>query len=336
MRVKQNPGSERRRYQASSAGKAEWLPLGKQAAVCLSIDDVHPSTSGDSYEAGGDLGAGTLGLVERLLDRHPQLHVTLFVTPEWRPRQLVAKPWRAHLPFVAERVHHVDLHPDGRFRVDRHPEFVRYLNALPRCEIAPHGLHHIHRGRRLAVEFQEQDRATCVRMLREATTIFEAAGLRHARGFSPPGWNLPIALIDALTDLEFAFVSSARDLRTDVHAEAIAAMSGLRGVALTRPQRIGRGALQHVPINFQATSDSLRAHALIECNGVLSIKAHAFKHGGGHTMLDGLDGDYCSRLDALFRDLESSYGDSLWWTTMSAIAAASGAAFAAAEAAPPG
>ncbi len=38
-----------------------WLPPGKHAAVCLSIDDVHPGTSNDSYEAGGDLHAGALG-----------------------------------------------------------------------------------------------------------------------------------------------------------------------------------------------------------------------------------------------------------------------------------
>src|SRR5262249_37562049 len=162
-----------------------------------SVDDVHPSTSSDLYEAGGDRGAGTLGFVEQLLAAHPQLHATLFVTPDWRPKQLVGKGWRTRLPFVAERIHHVDLHTDGRLRVDRHPEFVRYLNELPRCEIAPHGLHHVHRGRKLAVEFQEQDRDECERMLRAALAILDAAGLRYVRGFAPPGWNLPAALIEA-------------------------------------------------------------------------------------------------------------------------------------------
>ena len=32
-----------------------WLPPGRSAAVCLSIDDIHPGRSGDHYEAGGDL-----------------------------------------------------------------------------------------------------------------------------------------------------------------------------------------------------------------------------------------------------------------------------------------
>ena len=64
---------------------ARWLPSGKTAAVCFSVDDIHPSTSTDPYEAGGDLGRGALGRLARLLDRHPKLRATLFVTPDWRP-----------------------------------------------------------------------------------------------------------------------------------------------------------------------------------------------------------------------------------------------------------
>ncbi len=37
---------------------ARWLPEGKRAAVCFTIDDVHPATSEDHYEAGGDLEKG--------------------------------------------------------------------------------------------------------------------------------------------------------------------------------------------------------------------------------------------------------------------------------------
>jgi len=41
-----------------------WLVSGKQAAICFTIDDVHPGKSSDTYEAGGDLGQGALGHVE--------------------------------------------------------------------------------------------------------------------------------------------------------------------------------------------------------------------------------------------------------------------------------
>jgi hypothetical protein len=308
---------------------ARWLPDGKSAAVCFSVDDVHPGRSTDLYEAGGDLGAGALGHIERLLERHPWLHVTLFVTPDWRPKELVARGWRTRVPLLARHVYHVDLHEPGRLRLDRHPELVRYLNGLPRTECAPHGLHHVHRGPRLAVEFQRESRGTCGRRVNEALEIFAAAGLRHARGFAPPGWNLPDALIEALADLDFAYVASARDLTTAIGTEARTAMSGLHGVPLTRPQALPGTRLQHIPVNFQATSPPERAHQIIASGGLVSIKAHAFKHGGGHTMADGIDVEYCDYLDNLFFELESRYGDSLWWTSMSEIAASNRAADAA-------
>lgn len=43
--------------------RQDWLPDGKTAAVVWSIDDIHPATSDDAYEAGGDLERGALGHV---------------------------------------------------------------------------------------------------------------------------------------------------------------------------------------------------------------------------------------------------------------------------------
>jgi hypothetical protein len=316
-------------------GARRWLPAGKVAAVCLSVDDVHPSRSTDLYEAGGDLGAGTLGRVEQLLERHPLLKATLFVTPDWRPKQLVPSGWRRRVPLLSRHVYHVDRHPDAPFRLDRHPEFVRYLNALPRTECAPHGLHHVHRGPQLAVEFQGESFRWCRQRVNAALEIFAAAGLNHVRGFAPPGWNLPAALVTALAELDFTFVSSARDVRTPIGARSLAAMSGLHGVPLTRPAVLPGTTLEHIPVNFQATSPPERAHQIIAFGGLVSIKAHAFKHGGGHTMTDGLDSEYCAYLDRLLHDLEGRYGDSLWWASLGELAAASRAAVEENDAIPP-
>jgi hypothetical protein len=297
-----------------------WLPAGKRAAICFSIDDVHPSRATDGYDAGGDLSAGVLGNVERLLDRHPNLKATLFVTPDWRPARLVPNRLAAKLPLASRWLYHVDLHPEGRFRVDRVPAFVAYLNDVSRFEVAPHGLHHAHRGPSLATEFQNQSRRGCLRMLREGCEIFARAGLDFVAGFSPPAWNLPSALVVALDDAGFEFVSSARDIRTPISSDATCSMSGLAGAPLIRPQFIGERRLVHIPINFQATSTLARADDVIGCNGLLSIKAHAFKHAGGHTAADGLDEEYCDYLERLFSRLEKRYGDSLWWTSMSDVA----------------
>src|SRR5437016_14637990 len=129
-----------------------WLPAGKRAAVCFSVDDIHPATSRDEFDAGGDLGRGVLGRLERLLERNPSVRVTLFVTPDWRLQRLVpTRRWLTRIPLLRERIHWAPLAPKGRFRVDRHPEFVSYLNALPRAECAVHGLNHAHVGPRMEI-----------------------------------------------------------------------------------------------------------------------------------------------------------------------------------------
>src|SRR5262245_64121055 len=128
--------------------RMNWLPEGKRAAVCFSIDDVHPAKAAQGYDAGGDCGAGALGRYERLLERHSELRGTLFVTPDWRPAQLVRRGLLARVPVIRHYVYQVDLHPPGHYRLDRHPELVGYLNSLPRTDLALHGLNHVHRGPR--------------------------------------------------------------------------------------------------------------------------------------------------------------------------------------------
>jgi predicted deacetylase len=310
-----------------------WLPGGKRAAVCFSIDDVHPAGAADAFDAGGDLGRGALGRVARLLERQPQLRVTLFVTPDWRRMDLVTtRKWVTRIPLLRERVHWAPLAPRGRFRIDRFPDFVTYLNALPRTDCAVHGLHHAHPGPRLAMEFQRQSRNACRARVREARRLFVSAGLRHVAGFAAPAWNAPPALCAALGDEEFRFIASARDLDTPVSAQARTAGSGLRGASLIHPTWVtcmsgGESAeagpavrrLVHFATNFQATSPLARARAVIEAGGLLLVKAHIFKRGGGITMLDGLDDDYCAYLGRLWRELDDRYGDTLWWASLEEV-----------------
>lgn len=305
----------------SASPSASWLPPGKTAAVCFSIDDVHPARSSDHYEAGGDLGGGALRHLQWLLERHPRLRTTLFVTPDWR--EISPVPTRrtlAKIPYLRDRLYLAPILPKGRMRLDRHPEFVRFLSRLPRTEIAPHGLHHVHRGPRVPIEFQEQTTAECRRMLLESLAIFEAAGLDFVRGMTPPGFNAPPRLLEAMAELGFTFVGSARDIVSPVSREATTAMTGLRGQPLIYPSLVQDGKLVHVPVNFQATSPAERAWEALDNNGLLSIKAHVVKNAMGHIALDGLDESYRSYLDTLFEQMERRYGDALWWTTMGEIA----------------
>ena len=301
-------------------GPIYWRRPGKFGAVLMSVDDIFPGTSQDAYEAGGDLDEGGLGRLLWLIRRHPSLQLTLFVTPDWRQISPVAhRLWR-YVPWFRDRLHLATVLPKGTMDLRNHTKFVAFLNAMPRTEIAVHGLRHIHPGHAISVEFQNQQRAVCASMLDEAISIFDQSGLRYVRGLQPPGWICSPALQQACCDVGIRWVASARDIKTPVSRNAKTAMSGLRGVSMLFPERIAPN-LVHISTNFQATSVPERAFAILDAGGVLSIKAHMSKVVPGHVHLDGVDDLYMNYLDRLFEDIEQRYGDEIDWTTFDQLAA---------------
>ena len=300
-------------------GPIHWYRPGKSAAVIMSVDDIFPGTSQSAYEAGGDLERGALGRLLWLLERHAQLQLTLFVTPDWRRISAVPhRIWR-HVPWLRDRMYLVSVLPKGTMDIRNHPQFVAFLNAMPRTEIALHGLHHVNVGHAVSVEFQHRDHDACIHMLTEAMRIFEESGLRHVRGLQPPGWTCGPLLQQACRDVGIEWVTSARDIFTPVSQVAKTAMSGLSGVSMLFPERIAPRLL-HISTNFQATSTPDRAFQILDAGGILSIKAHISKNVPGHIHLDGVDDLYMNYLDRLFSDIEERYGDSVDWTTMSQLA----------------
>jgi hypothetical protein len=297
----------------------DWLPAGKRGGVVFTIDDVHPGKSSEHYDGGGDLGKGALGHVQNLLERHPYLHVTLFTTADWREISPTPSRVLSRIPVVRDRMYLSKVLPAGTRSIDRHPEFLAYLRSLPRTEIGCHGLHHIHPGPLLHVEFQNESQAIQRDKLRRMLDIFDASKLPYVRGMCPPGWNAPESLLRAMAELGFEFVASARDIKTDISIEATSNMSGLEGVSLIYPTRID-GSLVHFATNFQATSKWERAKAIIDAGGLVAVKAHIIKNALGYVALDGVDAVYCNFLDLFFERLHREYGDTLWWTTMGGIA----------------
>jgi len=300
-------------------GPIQWYCPGKSAAVVMSVDDIFPGTSQNAYEAGGDLEAGALRHLSWLLERHPQLQLTLFVTPDWRRISPAADRFWRHVPWLRDRVYLAKVLPKGTMDIRNHPEFVAFLNAMPRTEIALHGLHHINFGHSVSVEFQHQDRSACAAMLAEALRIFDESGLRYVRGLQPPGWTCSPPLQQACRDVGIEWVTSARDILTPVSMDAKTAMSGLSGVSMLFPERITPNLL-HITTNFQATSAPERAFDILDAGGIMSIKAHITKNVLSHTHLDGVDHLYMNYLDRLFGDIEERYGDAIEWTTLGRIA----------------
>ena len=90
-------------------------------------------------------------------------------------------------------------------------------------------------------------------------------------------------------------------------------------MSLIYPQLIENGRLVHLTSNFSANNPIDRAREIIDHHGVLAVKAHIIKNGGGHVSVDGLDDLYMNYLDVVFPELTEQYGDSLWWTSMDEI-----------------
>jgi hypothetical protein len=177
----------------------------------------------------------------------------------------------------------------------------------------------VRKGLRPVLEFAGRNRDECRAVLNEAMAILDGARVPFVRGMSPPGWEAPPPLLEAMRDAGLAFVASARDLDTPIARDALANGSGLRGVSLVRPQRIEPGLL-HFPTNFQATSPLERALAILECGGLLSIKAHLLAQSGSYRALDGLTPEYRETLHRLFSTIEDRFGDGVWWTSMGEMA----------------
>jgi len=298
----------------------DWLPKGKKAAICFSIDDIHPAKSSDYYEAGGDLSKGSLGLLMWLLNRHPKLKTTLFVTADWR--EISPKPTRkllASIPKIRESVFLAKRWKKGTMALNKHPEFVEFLNNIERTEIALHGLHHVHKGLKIPIEFQDQTEEEFKHIINEMLEIFDESKIKYIKGICPPGWNAPDNLLNQLIDNKIMFVASARDIFTEISKDAVTNMSGMKGVPLLYPSLIKNNQIVHIPSNFHATSKIERAKQIIEHSGLLSIKAHIVKSAFGLIAYDGVDEVYMNYLDMLFTYIENEYGDDIWWTSMGEI-----------------
>jgi hypothetical protein len=251
-------------------------PHGKSCGVVFSVDDIHPGTSKDAYEAGGDLECGALGKVDWLLQQHQELRATLFATADWREISPVPTNVLRFIPKLRDHFYLTPILPKGTMAFDRHPQLVSYLKSQPRFEIALHGLHHVHKGLTIPVEFQDEPVEEMADTISLSLDIFRKSGLNFKMGFQPPAWNTPLALVQACKQQGILWMNAARDVTTTPSSDALTNMSGPKGHSLLFPDRFENGII-HFPSNFQATSPVSRALKILESGGLLSVKAHIIK-----------------------------------------------------------
>ncbi|MSQ13513.1 MAG: DUF2334 domain-containing protein [Dehalococcoidia bacterium] len=296
-------------------------PSGKSACVVMSFDDLHPGRSGVSYDGGGDLEKGALGWLRQLLALHPQLRVVLFTVAAWREKEPAPNPVLKRIPVLRDHLYLGGVWSESMWRLDNHGDFCNFLRDLPRTELAVHGFHHIARGVKTINEFLGLSVEECKRRLLKAEETFQAAGLSYVRGFSPPNWNAPPALLGALSALSYEYLASTRDIWTEIEPDAVANGSGLKGVPLLHPSFVPGHSLVHMPSNWSATSTLDRAYKIIDLGGMLAIKGHMVKRTKKYVAVDGLDEQFFAHLHNLLTQLEQRYGASLWWAGMNEVAA---------------
>lgn len=261
----------------------------------LNLDDIHPESSAQSTDCGGDMDAGVFGLLRQLWRRFPGVKVTLFVTPDWIDRR---QPLWSRL-----RGRNTRTWPPGTFRLDRHPEWCRWLSALPNTEIAMHGLHHFSETGFHSQEFTHLGYEESLRRLREAEEIFRRSGLRHSRGFRPPGWGISPGLVRALREMGLDYVALTGDVASPIAPGARGSETGIPGLSLLGPDRWE--GLVNLPQNWDiARSTVERGLDIARAGGLISAKGHIASRYDGESIDNGLTPRTLRRLLDLLEALE--------------------------------
>jgi len=171
----------------------------------LNFDDVHPETSNDIADCGGDMEKGVFKYILSLLDEFPKLKITLFVVPNW-----IDKP---NDPFLFKHIkkllglRYTNQWYGEPFRLDKHEDWCEWLNSFVekgKIEICVHGLYHHRDSDPHSAEFKDLSYEECKRRILLAEKIFKNAGLKYSKIFRPPGWGISEGLFKALKDLKYS------------------------------------------------------------------------------------------------------------------------------------
>lgn len=262
----------------------------------LNLDDIHPESSADGTDCGGDRDRGVFGLLREMWRQFPNVKVTLFVTPDWIDR-------RQPLWSRALRRNSRTWSP-GTFRLDRHKEWCGWLASLPNTEVAVHGLHHFAPRGFHSQEFAMLGRAESLRRIRAADGIFREAGLPRSRGFRPPGWGISAGMFEALRDAGFEYAAASGDFSAPVGPEPRGHEAGVQGLPLLGPGEYQ--GLVNMPQNWDiAHSPVERGVEIAKAGGLVSAKGHIASHYDGEAISNGLTPATLRRLLDLLGALES-------------------------------
>jgi hypothetical protein len=300
--------------------------------VVIGIDDVHPESSLDGSDCGGNLDRGALGLLERFLERYRNVKVTLFVTPchIYLPPALGVERLHKMTGFllrdVADRVFQrffIRVHEVEKYDVERHEAFNTYLKKLVdkgQVEIGIHGCFHFHHIPPYASEFKHLDKYEARKRIRIAVYKLGKARIPFCKGFAPPSWGVNKELLMALSEEKFIYIAGSADFVSPITHVASSKEAGLRGAPLIFPSRVF-SELVNIPRNWTPhRNDLTRALKIIELGGLLGIHMHVENEYHGVYLGNGITTKNVLKLEKLIDVIESRYEDVVSFSTFSEVA----------------
>ena len=304
---------------------------GSSAILVFGIDDIHPESDETGY-SGKNMGIEVLELLSELVIRHPQLKVTLFVTPDW-----IYLPQLLGFRFIQKRLakDHISNRlltrflqrkwRIGHFRVDTEEyddwrALVREMVSTGNFSIGIHGLTHFQDYVWYTREFFNKTVSQNRLKLRAAVDLLKSAEIPFTMGFSPPGWYIDDSLIEALVCEQFCYIAGSFDSERDVSSAIKSQMSGIKHVDLFYPTLL-RDKLINIPRNWDIARSPLeRALKIIELGGVVGVHAHMFDSYHGDLTGNGITRDHIARLDQVLTVIEDRFGDRVQFATFQEVA----------------
>jgi peptidoglycan/xylan/chitin deacetylase (PgdA/CDA1 family) len=304
----------------------------QNGTVVIGIDDVHPESSKDGSDCGGDLDKGVLGLLENFLQRYRNVKVTLFVTPchMLLPQALgverlhkIARSILRNIPDPLFYRFFIKTFEPSKYDIEKSKAFNLYLANLVgkgQVEIGIHGCYHFHNIPPYSSEFKYLNEYEALRRIKIAVNKFKRARIPFVKGFAPPGWGVNRALIKALAEEGFVYIAGSADFTSPITYNATSKEAGLKGVSLIFPSLINT-KLINIPRNWTPHKNNLtRALKIVELGGLLGIHMHAENEYHGNYLGNGITIENLSKLEKLIDAIESTYGDAVSFSTFSEVA----------------
>ena len=300
-------------------------------AIVIGIDDLHPESSLNGSDCGGDLYRGALGLLENFLQRYRNVKVTLFVTPchMFLPQPLGVERLhgiaRSVLGDVADRVFYrffIRRFAPSKYDVEESKAFSLYLAGLAggQVEIGIHGCFHFHVIPPYSSEFKHLSEQEARKRIRMAVKKLTQARISFVKGFAPPGWGVSRGLLKVLAEEGFIYIAGSADFTSPVHVKAVSKEAGLKGVPLIFPSKVFSNLI-NVPRNWTPHRNDLdRALKIIELGGLLGIHMHVEDEYHGTYLGNGITVENIRRLEKLLDAIESTFGGSVDFLTFSEVA----------------